>query len=78
MIAEILPIPVHQVMSGARLGEELGMESLDYVDLQFRLETEFRIQFFERELTCTDGEACLVAWAKNVPQQLEELRSSSC
>ena len=45
-VADILRLPVDRITKDARLGEDLGMESIDYVDLQFRLESEFGIQLY--------------------------------
>ena len=45
LIAEILRISVQDVRMDAVLGEELGAESLDFIEIQFRLEDHFKIQF---------------------------------
>ena len=41
IIAEVLRIPQDQVTPDSQLGEDLGGESLDFVDLQFGLETDY-------------------------------------
>jgi acyl carrier protein len=47
IIAEVLRIPVEQVTSDSLLGENLGAESLDFVDIQFRLETDYEVEFYQ-------------------------------
>lgn len=47
VIAEVLRTKVEEVGPHAALGEALGAASLDYVDIQFRLEQEFGVQFFQ-------------------------------
>src|SRR2546426_4888128 len=47
IVAEVLPIPVEQITPDSLLGEDLGAESLDFVDIQFRLETEYGVQFYQ-------------------------------
>jgi len=41
IIAEVLRIPVEQVTPDSLLGENLGAESLDFADNQFRVETDY-------------------------------------
>ena len=38
LIAEVLAVPVERILPETRLTAELGAESIDYVDLIFRLE----------------------------------------
>ena len=45
-VADLLRKSVDDIAPDAKLGQELGMESLDYIDLQFRLETDFRVEFY--------------------------------
>ena len=45
-VAHILRISVDDVAPDAKLGKDLGMTSLDYVDLQFSLESEYRVEFY--------------------------------
>ncbi len=45
-VARILRISVDDVAPDAKLGADLGMTSLDYVDLQFSLESEYRVKFY--------------------------------
>jgi len=47
IIAEILMISRDEVKIDSVLGEELGATSLDFVDIHFRLETEFKISFYQ-------------------------------
>jgi len=45
-IAEILRITVDRITPDSRFGDDLGAESIDLVDLEFRLEEEFGIEFY--------------------------------
>jgi len=65
IIAEVLRIPVEQVTPDSLLGENLGAESLDFVDIQFRLETDYEVEFYQGIML--DKLAELLA-----PQKLEE------
>jgi len=47
IIAEVLRIPQDQVTPDSQLGEDLGGESLDFVDLQFGLETDYGVEFYQ-------------------------------
>jgi len=47
IIAEVLRIPQDQVTPDSQLGEDLGGESLDFVDLQFGLETNYGVEFYQ-------------------------------
>ena len=46
-IADTIRGNADAVQPDSRLGMDLGMESLDYVDLQFRLESEFGVRLLE-------------------------------
>ncbi len=46
IIAGVLRISPGEVKLDSVLTEELGMESLDFVDIQFQLEKEFKIRFY--------------------------------
>ena len=65
IVAEVLRIPVEQVTPDSLLGEDLGAESLDFVDIQFGLETDFEVEFHQG--STVDKLAELLA-----PQKLEE------
>jgi acyl carrier protein len=56
IIAEVLRISTDEVKMDAVLGEELGAESLDFVDIQFRLEDHFNIHFSPGGLLATLSE----------------------
>jgi acyl carrier protein len=43
-IADVLAVDIAKVAPGASLIEDLGAESLDFLDLVFRLETEFAVK----------------------------------
>ncbi len=45
--ANILRMSEDKVAADSRLGADLGMESLDFVDLQFQLETKYGVEFFQ-------------------------------
>ncbi len=46
LVAEVLRISVEDVTIDSLLGDELGGESMDFVDIQFRLETDCGIEFY--------------------------------
>lgn len=43
-MAEVLAIDAAKITPGASLIDDLGAESLDFLDLVFRLETEYRVK----------------------------------
>lgn len=45
-VAEVLRIPVTDVKEDSRLGEDLDAESMDFVEVIFRVETEYGIEFY--------------------------------
>ena len=47
IVAQVLRIPIEQVTPNSLLGEDLGAESLDFVDIQFQLETDYGVQFYQ-------------------------------
>jgi len=47
IVAETLRLSPEEVKSDAALVEELGAESLDFVDMVFRIESEFKVRFYE-------------------------------
>ena len=49
-VAESIPRPVEEVPLDAYLMEELGADSLTFLDIVFRLETEFDIQITRGEI----------------------------
>ena len=46
IIAEIAMVSAEHVKEDSLLAEELGMESMEFVELQFELETAFGIEFY--------------------------------
>ena len=64
-VAEVLRIPADQIKPNSLLGDELGAESLDFVDIQFRLETDCGVEFFHGSMVEKLSEVL-------APQQLEE------
>lgn len=47
VIAETLRISLEEVKMDSVLGDELGATSLDFVDIIFRLQSDFKISFYE-------------------------------
>lgn len=43
-VADVLAIDAAKIVPGASLIDDLGAESLDFLDLVFRLETEYRVK----------------------------------
>lgn len=64
-VADLLRMSIDDIAPDAKLGQELGMESLDYIDLQFHLETEFGVEFYP-------GSAVERLFELLAPAQLEE------
>jgi acyl carrier protein len=50
IVAEALNVPVEKVTPSASLIDDLGAESIDFLDILFRLETAFNIKIRETEL----------------------------
>ncbi|MBP6715344.1 MAG: acyl carrier protein [Acidobacteria bacterium] len=50
IVAEALNVPVERVTPSASLIDDLGAESIDFLDILFRLETAFNIKIRENEL----------------------------
>lgn len=50
IVAEALNVPVTRVTPSASLIDDLGAESIDFLDILFRLETAFNIKIRENEL----------------------------
>lgn len=50
LISESLARPLDEVVGHASLVADLGAESIDFLDLQFRLETAFALTFGDGEL----------------------------
>jgi acyl carrier protein len=49
VVAELLGMPVEQINTDQRLGDDLGADSLDKVELLLALEDEFRIDITDEE-----------------------------
>ena len=49
-IAETLNLEPHEISEGTLLVADLGAESIDFIDLTFRLETRFKLNIPEGEL----------------------------
>ena len=50
IIAESLCVDAHEVQLKANLMRDLGAESIDFLDIMFRLEKEFNIKIPQREI----------------------------
>ncbi len=50
IVAEALNVPVERVTPSASLIDDLGAESIDFLDILFRIETAFNIKVRESEL----------------------------
>lgn len=50
IVAEALNVPVDRVTPSASLIDDLGAESIDFIDILFRVETAFDIKIRENEL----------------------------
>ena len=57
VIARTLRISPEEVRTDSGLGEELGAQSLNFMDIQFRLESDFKIKFYGGSiLSVADGQ----------------------
>jgi acyl carrier protein len=50
ILAEALSVPIERVTRHASLTDDLGAESIDFLDIVFRLEAEFGLKIPEAEL----------------------------
>jgi len=50
VLEDALGVDEDEVVAGARLAEDLGAESIDYLDISFRLEKAFDIKIGETEM----------------------------
>jgi acyl carrier protein len=76
-IVESLDVDECEVAPGARLQSDLGAESIDFLDIVFRLEREFDIRIDRAELfpeSIFQRRAEFVQHGKVTAQGLEELR----
>ena len=60
VLVDALGVDEDQVKPNARLKQDLGAESIDYLDIQFRLEKAFGIKVPKGEMLPTGLVACLV------------------
>ena len=76
-LVEALSVVDDQVTPDARLQADLGAESIDFLDIVFRLEREFGIKIPRGELfpeSIFQGDPAFVADGKVTPKGLAELR----
>jgi acyl carrier protein len=77
-LVEALNVDDDQVSPEARLQADLGAESIDFLDIVFRLEREFGIKIPRGELfpeSIFQGDPAFVAEGKVTAKGLEELRA---
>lgn len=77
-LVDALNVDDDQVTPEARLQADLGAESIDFLDIVFRLEREFGIKIPRGELfpeSIFQGDPAFVADGKVTPKGLDELRS---
>jgi acyl carrier protein len=55
ILADVLVVDVARITTDTDLEEDLGTESIDFVDLSFRVEEEFGISFRVDELRSSDN-----------------------
>jgi acyl carrier protein len=75
-LVDALSVDDHQVTPTARLKADLGAESIDFLDIVFRLERQFGIQIPREELfpeSIFQGDAAFVANNKVTPVGLAAL-----
>jgi acyl carrier protein len=78
VLVEALNVDEDEVTPAARLQGDLGAESIDFLDILFRLEREFDIKIARSELfpeSIFQGDPELVQEGKVTPMGLEELRT---
>jgi acyl carrier protein len=69
IMAARLGLPAEQLVPGARLVEDLGLDSLDAVELAISVERKFDIEVPEEELTKLKTVADMVALVENRVKQ---------
>src|SRR5205085_9711898 len=77
-LVEALNVDEDEVKPGATLQGDLGAESIDFLDIVFRLEREFGIKIPRGELfpeSIFQGDPELVQDGRVTPRGMEELRS---
>ena len=78
VLVEALNVEDQEIKPGARLGGDLGAESIDFLDIVFRLEREFGIKIPRGELfpdSIFQGDPEFVKDGKVTDQGMRELRS---
>ena len=77
VLVEALGVDDDEVVIEAKLEEDLGAESIDYLDIQFRLEKMFGIQIGENELNAENvvSDPRFVEDGKVTDAGMEELRN---
>lgn len=50
IVAEALSVPIEQVTPSASLIDDLGAESIDFLDILFRIESAFNIKIRENDM----------------------------
>ena len=55
LLSEVLSLPVQQVKAESRIVEDLGAESIDLLDLRFRIEKAFGFRITNENLVAAFG-----------------------
>lgn len=78
VVAEALGVDLEEVTEDATLTGDLGAESIDYLDIVFRLEKNFAIKIPKGELFPDDilSDPANISSGKMTPQGLERLKRS--
>jgi acyl carrier protein len=78
VVAKALDVPLDEVRNAASLIDDLGAESIDFIDIVFRLETEFEMTISEDEIWrgSFDGtdEAAIAAGVARMKARMPEFR----
>jgi acyl carrier protein len=78
VLVEALNVDENEIVPSAKLQADLGAESIDFLDIVFRLEREFGIEIPSEELfpeSILRGDPTLVQDGRVTEQGLDELRS---
>src|SRR5438874_5434214 len=78
VLVDALSVDEHEITPAARLQDDLGAESIDFLDIVFRLEREFAIKIPRGELfpeSVFQGDPDFVREGRVTDKGLSELRS---
>ena len=78
VVASALDVPIERVHRHSSLINDLGAESIDFIDIVFRLETDFGIEIPEEEIwkgsIDTTNEASIAAGVARLKEAMPEFR----